>query len=263
VDATEKLYADYQLTVTNPGGHSSIPVPDNAIYHLTDALEKLEHYQFPFELNNVTRAYYERMSTSESGQRAADMEAILKTPPETEAVDRLSRDPVDNSTLRTTCVATRLDAGHANNALPQRAQAVVNCRILPGHSAEEVRQILIRMFADPQVTVKYIDVAGPVMDKAPETESYAPPPLRRDVFVPLEKIAASMWPGAPVIPTMATGASDAVYTNAAGLSTYGVSGIAIDRNDIRAHGKDERLPIDSFYSGLDFYYRYLKAITSE
>jgi acetylornithine deacetylase/succinyl-diaminopimelate desuccinylase-like protein len=119
------------------------------------------------------------------------------------------------------------------------------------------------MFADPQVTVKYIDVAGPVMDKAPETESYAPPPLRRDVFVPLEKIAASMWPGAPVIPTMATGASDAVYTNAAGLSTYGVSGIAIDRNDIRAHGKDERLPIDSFYSGLDFYYRYLKAITSE
>jgi acetylornithine deacetylase/succinyl-diaminopimelate desuccinylase-like protein len=263
VDATEKLYADYQLTVTNPGGHSSIPVPDNAIYHLTDALEKLEHYQFPFELNNVTRAYYERMSTSESGQRAADMEAILKTPPETEAVDRLSRDPVDNSTLRTTCVATRLDAGHANNALPQRAQAVVNCRILPGHSAEEVRQILIRMFADPQVTVKYIDVAGPVMDKAPETESYAPPPLRRDVFVPLEKIAASMWPGAPVIPTMATGASDAVYTNAAGLSTYGVSGIAIDRSDIRAHGKDERLPIDSFYSGLDFYYRYLKAITSE
>lgn len=263
VDATEKLYADYQLTVTNPGGHSSIPVPDNAIYHLTDALEKLEHYQFPFELNNVTRAYYERMSTSESGQRAADMKAILKTPPETEAVDRLSRDPVDNSTLRTTCVATRLDAGHANNALPQRAQAVVNCRILPGHSAEEVRQILIRMFADPQVTVKYIDVAGPVMDKAPEAESYAPPPLRRDVFVPLEKIAASMWPGAPVIPTMATGASDAVYANAAGLPTYGVSGIAIDRNDIRAHGKDERLPIDSFYSGLDFYYRYLKAITSE
>ncbi len=263
VDATEKLYADYQLTVTNPGGHSSIPVPDNAIYHLTDALEKLEHYQFPFELSNVTRAYYERMSSTENGQRAADMKAILKTAPETDAVERLSRDPVDNSTLRTTCVATRLDAGHANNALPQRAQAIVNCRILPGHSAEEVRQILIRMFADPQVTVKYVDVAGQVMDKAPEGESYAPPPLRRDVFVPLEKIAASMWPGAPVIPTMATGASDAVYTNAAGLPTYGVSGIAIDRNDIRAHGKDERLPIDSFYTGLDFYYRYLKAITSE
>ena len=145
VDATEKLYADYQLTVTNPGGHSSIPTPDNAIYHLSDALGRLEHYQFPFELNNVTRAYYEKKAKAETGQRAADMLAILKAPPDMEAVARLSKDPIDNATMHTTCVATRLAAGHANNALPQTAQANVNCRILPGHSSEEIRQELRRL----------------------------------------------------------------------------------------------------------------------
>ena len=263
VDATEKVYADYQLTVTNAGGHSSIPVPDNAIYHLAGALTRLEHYEFPFELNNVTRAYYERMSTVETGQRAADIKAILKTPPDPAASARLSQDPIDHSTLRTTCVATRLEAGHANNALPQRAQANVNCRIIPGHSSEEVRQILIQVFADPKVTVRYIGAIGQVTDKAAKTLSYPPPALRPDVFRPLEKIVQSMWPGAPVIPTMATGASDGVYTNAAGLPTYGISGIAIDRDDVRAHGKDERLGVDSYYTGVDFYYRYLKAITSQ
>jgi acetylornithine deacetylase/succinyl-diaminopimelate desuccinylase-like protein len=263
VDATEKVYADYQLTVTNAGGHSSIPVPDNAIYHLAGALTRLEHYEFPFELNNVTRAYYERLSTVETGQRAADIKAILKTPPDPAASARLSQDPIDHSTLRTTCVATRLEAGHANNALPQRAQANVNCRIIPGHSSDEVRQILTQVFADPQVTVRYVGAIGQVTDKAAKTLSYPPPALRADVFGPLEKIAQSMWPGAPVIPTMATGASDGVYTNAAGLPTYGISGIAIDRDDVRAHGKDERLGVDSYYAGVDFYYRYLKAITSQ
>jgi acetylornithine deacetylase/succinyl-diaminopimelate desuccinylase-like protein len=263
VDATEKVYADYQLTVTNAGGHSSIPVPDNAIYHLAGALTRLEHYEFPFELNRVTRAYYERMSTVETGGRAADIRAILKTPPDPAASARLSQDPIDHSTLRTTCVATRLDAGHANNALPQRAQANVNCRIIPGHSSEEVRQILIQVFADPKVTVRYIGAIGQVTDKPAQTLSSPPPALRPDVFGPLEKIVQSMWPGAPVIPTMATGASDGVYTNAAGLPTYGISGIAIDRDDVRAHGKDERLGVDSYYTGVDFYYRYLKAITSQ
>jgi acetylornithine deacetylase/succinyl-diaminopimelate desuccinylase-like protein len=263
VDATEKVYADYQLTVTNAGGHSSIPVPDNAIYHLAGALTRLERYEFPFELNNVTRAYYERMSTVETGQRAADIKAILKTPPDPAASARLSQDPIDHSTLRTTCVATRLEAGHANNALPQRAQANVNCRIIPGHSSEEVRQILIQVFADPKVTVRYVGAIGQVTDKAAKTLSYPPPALRADVFGPLEKIVQSMWPGAPVIPTMATGASDGVYTNAAGLPTYGISGIAIDRDDVRAHGKDERLGVDSYFAGVDFYYRYLKAITSQ
>src|SRR5262249_46803502 len=138
VDATEKLYADYQLTVTDPGGHSSMPRPDNAIYHLTDALGRLEKYEFPIELNNVTRAYYESMSKVETGQRAADMKAILKTPPDAAAAARLSKDPIDHSRMRTTCVATRLEAGHANNALPQMARANVNCRIAPGHSADEI-----------------------------------------------------------------------------------------------------------------------------
>ena len=262
VDATEKLYADYQLTSTNPGGHSSIPTPDNAIYHLTDALGRLERYQFPFELNNVTRAYYEKKSKAEVGQRAADMGAILKTPPDMEAVARLSKDPIDNSTMHTTCVATRLNAGHANNALPQMAQANVNCRILPGHSSEEIRQELVKVFADAKVEVRYVGSIGQVTEHALDKVSYAPPPLRPDVFQPLQKIVAAMWPGLPVIPSMSTGASDGVYTNGAGLPTYGVSGEALNRDDIRAHGKDERIPVQSFYRAVDFYYRFLKAVTS-
>ena len=263
VDATEKVYADYRLLVTNPGGHSSLPRPDNAIYHLTDGLSRLEHYRFPFELNSVTRAYYERMSKIASGQRAEDMKAILKTPPDETAIVRLSEDPQDNSTLHTTCVATRLDAGHANNALPQRAQAIVNCRIIPGHSAEEIRQELVRVFDDPKIEVKYIGAIGEVQDHPVERKASPPPPLRPEVFNTLDKIAAKMWPGAPVIPTMATGASDGIYTNAAGMPTYGVSGLALDRDDVRAHGKDERLGVESFYAGVDFYYTFLKAVTAE
>ena len=152
IEASEKLYADFQLTATNPGGHSSLPVPDNAIYHIADALAKLERAPFPFELNEVTRTYFEKRAALESGQVAADMKAILRTPPDAEAMARLSADARYNSTMRTTCVATRLNAGHANNALPQLAQANVNCRILPGHAAEEVRQSLIRTFADPKIT---------------------------------------------------------------------------------------------------------------
>jgi acetylornithine deacetylase/succinyl-diaminopimelate desuccinylase-like protein len=139
VDAAEKLYGDYQLEVTNSGGHSSLPVPDNAIYRLTDGLTRLQAYLFPFELNAVTRTYFQRMATIETGQTAANMRAILKSPPEQAAIRRLSANPIYNATMRTTCVATRLDAGHANNALPQRATANVNCRILPGHSREEIR----------------------------------------------------------------------------------------------------------------------------
>jgi acetylornithine deacetylase/succinyl-diaminopimelate desuccinylase-like protein len=263
VDATEKLYADFRLSVTNAGGHSSLPTPDNAIYQLADGLARLEHYHFPFELNAVTRAYYERMAKVETGERASDMKAILKNPPDAAAVARLSRDPIDNSTLHTTCVATRLNAGHANNALPQRAEANVNCRILPGHSAEEVRQELVRVLADPKIAVLYVNNFGEVFDRAPDRQSLPPPPLRRDVFAPLEKITSEMWPGTPVVPDMATGASDGIYTMAAGLPTYGISGIAVDRDDIRAHGRDERLGVQSYYEGVDFYYRYMKAVTSE
>jgi acetylornithine deacetylase/succinyl-diaminopimelate desuccinylase-like protein len=258
VDASEKLYSDYQLMVTNPGGHSSLPKPDNAIYHLADGLARLEQYQFPFELTNVTRAYYERMAKIASGERAADIRAMLNNPPDMAAVARLSKDSMDNSIMHTTCVATRLNAGHANNALPQMAQANVNCRIIPGHSPEDIRLELERVVADPKIAVKDIGAIGGV-----HHESYAPPPLRPDVFQPLEKVVDSMWPGLAVVPDMSTGASDGVYTNAAGMPTYCISGEAIDRDDIRAHGKDERIRVDSFYRAVDFYYRYLKAVTSQ
>src|SRR5262249_25648822 len=144
----------------NVGGHSSLPVPDNAIYHLADGLSRLEHYEFPVQLNNVTRAYYGKLASTTTGQRAEDMKAILKTPPDPGAIERLSKDAVDHSKLRTTCVATRLQAGHANNALPQVAQAVVNCRIAPGSSAEDLRAKLAEVVADPKISVKYIGALG-------------------------------------------------------------------------------------------------------
>ncbi len=263
VEATEKLYADFQLTAANPGGHSSLPVPDNAIYHVANALTRLERTPFPFELNAITRTYFERLTTAESKQNAADMKAILQTPPDQAAIARLSADPHYNSTMRTTCVATRLNAGHANNALPQTAQAVVNCRILPGHSAEEVRQELIRVFADPKVMIRYMDpTTNKVLDRAPDTQAIPATPPRDDVFKPLERVVDEMWPGAPVVPDMENGASDSVYTVAAGMPSYGINGIAIDHDDIRAHGKDERVRVSSYNDGVDFYYRYLKALTA-
>jgi acetylornithine deacetylase/succinyl-diaminopimelate desuccinylase-like protein len=262
MDGSEKLYGDYELTVTNAGGHSSMPTPDNAIYHLTDALGRLERYQFPFELNAVMRAGWERLAEVMPAETASDMRAVLKSPPDPAAIARLSKDPIYNSQLHTTCVATRLAAGHANNALPQLARANVNCRILPGHSREEVRQQLVKVIADPKVTVRYVFNDGKtVADRAPEQLGYAPVKLRDDVMQPFERIAAKKWPGAPVVPTMSTGASDGVYTNAAGLPTYGISGIAIDLNDVRAHGRDERVRTESYYQGVDFYYHYLKALT--
>jgi acetylornithine deacetylase/succinyl-diaminopimelate desuccinylase-like protein len=262
VEASEKLYADYQVSATNPGGHSSLPVPDNAIYHLADALGRLERTPFPFELNAVTRAYFERRASLEIGQAAADMRAILRTPGDTAAVARLSADARYNSTLRTTCVATRLDAGHANNALPQLARANVNCRILPGHSAEETRLELIRIFADPAIVVRYVDDAGRVHDNTPEKKAFLPIPPPDQILKPLARIADEMWNGVPVIPDMETGASDSIYAIAAGLPSYGVNGIAIDQDDIRAHGRDERVRVSSYYDGVAFYYRYLKALTS-
>jgi acetylornithine deacetylase/succinyl-diaminopimelate desuccinylase-like protein len=262
VDASEKLYADYQLEVKNPGGHSSLPVADNAIYHLSDGIARIERYQFPFELNGITRAYFRQMAAIETGQVAADMKAITKNSPDAAAIARLDLDPLSHATMHTTCVATRVDAGHANNALPQTARAIVNCRILPGHTAEEVRLNLIQLMADPKIIVRYESDAGEILETAPDQPSGAPVALRPEVMNPLEKIANEMWPGVPVIPTMATGASDGVFTNAAGMPTYAISGLAVDFDDVRAHGRDERLRVDSFFGGLDFYYRFLKALTS-
>jgi acetylornithine deacetylase/succinyl-diaminopimelate desuccinylase-like protein len=193
---------------------------------------------------------------------AADMRAILKNPPSADAIARLSANPLYNATMRTTCVATRLDAGHANNALPQMARAVVNCRIMPGHTRDEVGRQLVKILADPAIAVRYVADSGEISDSPPVRHDSPPVTLRPDVMKPLEQIAAAMWPGAPVIPTMATGASDGVYTNAAGLPTYGISGIAIDFGDVRAHGRDERVGAASYDDGAEFYYRYLKALTS-
>jgi acetylornithine deacetylase/succinyl-diaminopimelate desuccinylase-like protein len=261
VEATEKLYGDYQLMATNPGGHSSQPVPDNAIYHVADALTRLQAYTFPFELNPVTHAYFARMSTIESGQTAADMKAILRTPPSREAMARLSEIPKYNATIRTTCVATRLAGGHANNALPQSASANVNCRILPSHSREETREDLVRILKDPKVSVRYVNDAGVVTDTAPDAKGAPPTALQPEVMQPLEKLVNQMWPGIPVLPVMETGASDGKFTIAAGLPTYGINGIAIDISDDRAHGKDERVAVDSYYHGVEFYYRFVKLLS--
>jgi len=260
--ATEKLYADYQLEATNKGGHSSLPRPDNAIYELAQGLLRIGQYQFPFELNNVTRAYFTRMATIVGGATGADMRAIVPTPPDPRALERLSRDVTYGSIMRTTCVATRLEGGHANNALPQRAQAVVNCRILPGHSQEEVRQDLIRILTDPRITVRYIADDGKVTDRATDRRGYPPPPLMPEVMKPLEAVVAATWPGLPVVPYMDAGASDAIYTTAAGMPTYGIAGIAIDADDIRMHGRDERVGVASFYTGNEFFYRFLRAVTA-
>lgn len=261
IEASEKQYADFQLTVRNPGGHSSLPTPDNAIYHLADALSRLEHSPFPVELNAVTRTYFERRAPLENEQMRADMNAVLKTSPDPAVVARLSADPRYNSMLRTTCVATRLSAGHANNALPQTAQANVNCRILPGHSPAETERTLIGIFADPKVSVQYLADNGEER-RSPDSKGFPTVLPSTEVLRPLERVAAGMWPGAPVIPNMETGASDSIYTVAAGIPTYGVNGVGIDQNDIRAHGKDERVRVSSFYDGVEFYDRFLKAMTA-
>jgi acetylornithine deacetylase/succinyl-diaminopimelate desuccinylase-like protein len=262
VEAAEKTYSDYQLVVTDAGGHSSLPTPRNAIYELANGLARLQQYKFPVELNDVTRAYYERMAKVETGQRSADMKALLRNPPDQVAAARLSEDVNDNAMLHTTCVATRVNAGHANNALPQHAEAIVNCRLLPGQTKQGVRDLLVRILADPAIDVHYVSDSSQISDTVPPNPVFAPQPLRRDVLSTLEKIASEMWPGTPVIPTMARGASDGTYTSAAGMPTYQVAGVAVDRNDDREHGRDERVGVESFYRGLDFNYRFLKALTA-
>ncbi len=267
VEATEKVYSDFQVTAVDRGGHSSLPRPDNAIYELTTALNKLAAYSFPFELNAVTRNYFENLSKRETGQTAEDMRAILATPPgspeSTAAAARLSAEPSFNSNFRTTCVATRLFGGDANNALPQFAQANVNCRIFPGHSPEEIRQQLIALFDDSKLTVKYVSDAGVVSDTAPDRKAMTPPPPIKEVFDPLTRITQALWPGTPVTPVMENGASDSIYFAQAGIPCYGYSAIALERDDDRAHGQDERLPIDSYWKSLDFFYSFAKALGGE
>ncbi len=263
VEATEKVYSDFQITATNRGGHSSLPRPDNAIYELMTALNKLAAYAFPFEMNAVTRTYFTSLAGQESGQTAADIRAILATPPDIAAAGRLGAEPSFNSNFRTTCVATRLAAGHANNALAQTAQANVNCRIFPGHSPEEIRQQLIGIFGDAKLTVKYVSDAGVVSDTAPERKAMVPPAPIPEVFGPLTRLTQAIWPGIPVTPVMENGASDSIYFAQAGIPSYGYSAIALERDDDRAHGQDERLPVDSYWKSLDFFYSFAKALGGE
>ena len=260
VEATEKLYADFKLTVTNPGGHSSVPRKENAIYQLSQALGRLAAYQFPSELNAVTRAYFEALAPTQTPQVAADMRAILAAVPDKDAMSRLSDDYVYNSLMHTTCVATMLSAGHAPNALPQRAEANVNCRILPGHTPGEVRHQLETVFAEPKLKV---ELATEGISSGEDELSVTPPPLNKEVFDALHTTTQQMWPGTPVIPEMETGASDSKATMAAGIPSYGFSGMGIDEDDDRAHGKDERLGVEPYYSGVEFVYLYLQQITGK
>jgi acetylornithine deacetylase/succinyl-diaminopimelate desuccinylase-like protein len=261
-EATEKVYADFQVVATNPGGHSSLPKPDNAIYRVADALAKLEKSPFPAELNDVTRVYFKEMADTQTGQTAADMRAILADPPDPAAIARLSQDARYNSTLRTTCVATMMNAGHAPNALPQRAAANVNCRIFPGHSQEEIRLALVRLFDDPTLAVRYVSDAGEVSEHGSDRKAMAPPPVNLELMDALRSVTHEYWPGVPVFADMETGASDSIYTMMAGIPTYGICGVALDRDDVRAHGRDERVPVESFYKGVEFYYTFLKKLTT-
>jgi acetylornithine deacetylase/succinyl-diaminopimelate desuccinylase-like protein len=256
IQASEKLYQDYDVKVENPGGHSSLPRPDNAIYELAGGLLRLERTQFPFELNDVTRGYFAREADIVGGTTGADMKAILETPPNRDAIKRLSQVPYYNSRMRTTCVATRVEAGHANNALAGTARANVNCRILPGHSPEEIQQTLAQIMADPKITITPSTVLGGSSRPNP------PSPLRPDVMGAIQHVVAQMWPGVPVVPVMDAGASDGAITRGFGMPTYGVPGVFIDINDDRSHGRDERLPVASFYEGVDFYYHFIRVLSS-
>jgi acetylornithine deacetylase/succinyl-diaminopimelate desuccinylase-like protein len=251
VQASEKLSIHYRLESKDPGGHSSLPRPDNPIYRLAAALGRVAAYEFPVELSEVTRAFFDRMSTIETGPRAADMKAAARQPPDSQAFARLKASAYDNALLRTTCVATRLDGGHANNALPQVARAIVNCRLLPGHGPDEVLATLRRVVADDRVTVSVLNPSPP-----------APPSsLEPELMAAMEKVVPSMWPGVAVIPTMETGGTDGFHLRPAGIPTFGVSGVFIDVDDVRAHGKDERVLVESFHDGVEFYDRLVKALS--
>ena len=252
VGTSEKVYLSFKLEAKNAGGHSSLPRKDNAIYELAAALGRVSSYSFPVRLTETTRVYFERLAASQPAALAADMRAVAKTPPDAAAVVRLSEVPLYNSTLRTTCVATRLEGGHADNALPQAARAVVNCRMHPNDPADFVRESLIAAVADPQITVT------PIESPHPSPES----PLNPELFGAVEKITEAMWPGVPVLPTMGTGATDSLYFRGAGIPMYGVSGIFGDVDDVRAHGKDERVSVTSFHEGREFLYRLMKALSS-
>jgi len=247
IEASEKVYADYQLEVTDVGGHSSLVRPDNPIYTLSAALERIAANQFPLHVTDVARLFFERSAKVETGQKAADMRAVAAAKPDPAAAARLSKEPFYNARLRTTCVATRVEAGQANNALPQFARAVINCRILPGEPGAPVEATLRRLAGDKvKLTVL-----------SPPTPS-PPSPLPPAFLARFEKLVNAQWPGLPVTPVMEAGATDGAYTRTAGIPTYAPAAIAEDPNDVRMHGKDERIRIDSFDQATAFWYALIK-----
>ena len=244
---SEKTYADFRLEVRNKGGHSARPVPDNAIYHLAGALYRLSTFTFPYQLNEVTRAYFQQEAKIEKGPKAADLAKVAEG--SEEAMRRVgAASPPMNAMMRTTCVATQIEGGHATNALPQLAAANINCRILPEDSVENVLAALKKAVADEQVMVTV---------KTDEGRSPASP-LRADILKAFARVSDTMWPGVVTVPTMAVGGSDGRYLRVAGIPTYGVQGFFVDRDDVRAHGRDERMPVRSFYEGQTFLYELVK-----
>jgi acetylornithine deacetylase/succinyl-diaminopimelate desuccinylase-like protein len=250
VQAAEKKYQDFTLEVTNPGGHSSRPRKDNAIYELSQALARIGQHEFPVRLNEVTRAHLLRSAEAAEPQVAAAMRRLLEDEADAAAIAVLSQDPRLNSTLRTTCVATMLNGGHAPNALPQRATANVNCRMLPDEDPAEVQRTLERVAG---VEALRVTTERPARNSPPS-------PLTPEVLRPVERITSQMWPGVPVLPTMSTGATDGLYLRNAGIPVYGISGLFY--GDTFAHGMNERIPVDSFYEGQEFLYRLVKALSS-
>jgi acetylornithine deacetylase/succinyl-diaminopimelate desuccinylase-like protein len=251
VQTAEKVFLTFELEVRNKGGHSSRPEPDNAIYRLAEALVKLEKFTFPVRLNETTRAFFNRSAAAQPARIAADMRAVARSG-DPAAARRLSAEPYYNALLRTTCVATRLAAGHAENALPQVARATVNCRMLPDEPPDAVETTLRRVVADTAIRISRA---------APPTPSPASP-LRPDVMQAVERLVARIWPGVVVVPQMGTGASDGLYTRNAGIPTYGVGGIFSPIDDIRWHGRDERVGVREFHEAAEFWYDVVKALSS-
>jgi acetylornithine deacetylase/succinyl-diaminopimelate desuccinylase-like protein len=251
VQTGEKIYLSLNLEVKNKGGHSSLPVKDNAIYHLAKALARLADFEFPIRPNETVRSYFARMAEIEKGPLADDMRAVGRADWNRAAAGRLcAASPYYNALLRTTAVATQLAGGHAENALPQTARATVNCRILPEDSPDDVQRTLIGVLADEQIQVTRIE------EPVASTSS----PLDPKVLEPLEGVTGQLWPGLRVIPEMSTGATDGLYLRHAGIPVYGVSGMFFDVDDVRAHGRNERIGTQSFYEGVEFMYRFIKAL---
>jgi len=252
VQTSEKRYSTFRLEVRNPGGHSSVPSPDNAIYRLAAGLTRLAEHQFPVSLNETTRTWLERSAALQTPDMAAAMRAVASGAPDGAALDRLTALPAYNAQLRTTCVATLLDAGHAENALPQLAAATVNCRIVPGGSPADVEAVLNQALADPAITVTAVatDVDSP------------PSSLNEELFGVITALSEEFWPGVPVIPTMSAGATDSRFLRNAGIPAYGHTGFQGDVNDIRAHGHDERIGVESFHTGVEYLYQLVKRLAS-